>query len=155
MVLLLLVVERVDGVVVGRRLPPLLGVVDEVAPGAVGAETDGVECAAQLRLVFGVAGQAPQFVHAVRELALVTVLARSALLERPAQLRLVAGRVDLPAAAAWLLLLLLLLDEVERTEWRMLLLVKPLRALAERAITELVLFVQHGRVVRFLDVRER
>lgn len=148
--LVVVVVERVDAVVVARRLPPLLGVVNEVAAGAVGAEADGVECAAQLRLVLGVAGQAPQFVHAVRELALVAVLAGAALLERPAQLGLVAGGVHLPPAR-----LLLLLDEMQRAERRMLLLVKPLGALAERAIAELILFVQHGRLVRFLDVGER
>lgn len=75
----------------------LLGVVDEVAAGPVGAEADGVEGAAQLRLVLGVAGQAAQLVDAVRELALVPVLTGAVLLEGAAQLRLVAARVDLAA----------------------------------------------------------
>lgn len=86
---------------VGRQVPgpgqgaALLGVVDEVAAGPIGAEADGVESAAQLRLVLGVAGEAPELVDAVGELALVAVLTSAILLEGPAQLRLVAARVDL------------------------------------------------------------
>lgn len=75
-------------------VPGLVRVVDEVAAGAVGAEADAVEGAAQLRLVLGVAHQTPELVGAVRELALVAVLAGAVLLKGPAQLRLVAARVD-------------------------------------------------------------
>ena len=80
------------------RKTALLGVVDEVAAGPVGAEADGVEGAAQLRLVLGVAGQASELVDAVGELALVAVLTGSVLLEGAAQLRLVAAGVDLAAS---------------------------------------------------------
>lgn len=80
----------------------LLGVVDEVAAGPIWAEADGVEGAAQLRLVLGVAGQASELVDAMRELALVPVLTGAVLLEGAAQLGLVAAGVDL--AAPWLLL---------------------------------------------------
>lgn len=73
----------------------LLRVVDEVAARPVGAEADGVESAAELGLVLGVAGEAPQLVDAVGELALVAVLAGAVLLEGAAQLRLVAAGVDL------------------------------------------------------------
>ena len=66
---------------------------DEVAARAVRAESDGVERAAQLGLVLGVAHEASQLVHAVRELTLVAVLTRAVLLERAAQLGLVATRV--------------------------------------------------------------
>lgn len=78
-----------------RHGPALLRVVDEVAARPVGAEADGVESAAQLGLVLGVAGEAPQLVDAVGELALVAVLAGAVLLEGAAQLRLVAAGVDL------------------------------------------------------------
>ena len=71
-----------------------LVVVNEVAARAVGAQPDRVVGAAQLRLVLGVAHQCAQLVAAVRELALVAVLARAGLLEGPTQLRLVARRVD-------------------------------------------------------------
>lgn len=93
----------VGGVEGGRLLggpAALVGVVDEMAAGPVGAESDGVEGAAQLRFVLGVAAQAAEFVDPVSELALVAVLAGAVLLEGPAQLRLVAAGVDLAAAAA-------------------------------------------------------
>lgn len=73
---------------------------DEVAARAVGAEADGVVGSAPLRLVLGVAGEVSQFMHAVRKLALVAIFAMSTLLERPAQLRLVARRVDATTTAA-------------------------------------------------------
>ena len=72
--------------------PALVLVVDEVAARPVRTEADRVERAAQLRLVLGVARQRAQLASAVRELALVAVLAVAALLERPTQLRLVAAR---------------------------------------------------------------
>lgn len=78
------------------RGPPLVRVVDEVAAPAVRAEADGVEGAAQLRLVLGVPSEAVQLVEVVRELALLSVLACAALLEGSAQLGLVARGVDLP-----------------------------------------------------------
>lgn len=58
----------------------LVGVVDEVAAGAVRAEADGVERAARLRLVLGVPAEAPQLVQAVGKLALGSVLAGPAFL---------------------------------------------------------------------------
>lgn len=78
-----------------RHGAALLRVVDEVAARPIGAEADGVESAAQLGLVLGVTGEAPQLVDAVGELALVTILAGTVLLEGPAQLRLVAAGVHL------------------------------------------------------------
>lgn len=54
---------------------------DEVAAGAVRAVAFGVERTAQLRLVFGMPGQVAQLLEAVRELALIAVLADSVLLE--------------------------------------------------------------------------
>ena len=74
----------------------LILVVDEVAARAVGAEADGVVGPAPLRLVLGVARQVAQLMAPMSELALVAVLAVAALLERSAQLRLVAGRVHPP-----------------------------------------------------------
>lgn len=70
----------------------LLEIVDEVASRPVRAEADRVEGAAQLGLVLGMAGEVAQLAVAVRELTLVAVLAHPALLERPAELGLVARR---------------------------------------------------------------
>lgn len=61
---------------------PLVLVVDKVAPGSVGTESDRVEGPAKLRLVLGVAGQGAQLGHAVSELTLVAILAVTVLLER-------------------------------------------------------------------------
>ena len=72
-------------------------VVDEVAARPVGAKADGVVGTAPLRLVLRVTGQVSQLVRSVRELTLVPVLAMAALLERSAQLRLVASRVHTTA----------------------------------------------------------
>lgn len=77
--------------------PALLRVVNEVAAGPVGAEANGVESAAKLRLVLGVAGQASQLMDAMGKLALVSVLAGPVLLKGAAKLRLVAAGVDLSA----------------------------------------------------------
>ena len=81
------------------RHDALVFVVNEVAARAVRAEADGVVRSAPLRLVLGVTGEVPQLVRPVRELTLITVLAMSALLEGPAQLRLVASRVHTAAVA--------------------------------------------------------
>lgn len=79
-----------------RRSSFLITVVDEVAPWPVGAEPDGVEGLAHLRLVLGVAGKVPQLVDAVSKLALLAVLAAPALGVGPTQLRLVATSAVLP-----------------------------------------------------------
>lgn len=131
-------IARAEGAEVPRgaprwRGPPLIRVVDEVATRPVRAEPDSVEGSAQLCLVLGVAGQAAQLVKAVRELALLAVLARAALLEGPAQLSFVASRVDLGSAAPLLLLL-----QVQK-------MLAALAILAERAVPEFVLLVQQGR----------
>ena len=68
---------------------------DEVASLAVRTESLRVECPAKLRLVLGVSAERSQLGHAVRELALLAVLARAVLFERATQFRLVAGRVGL------------------------------------------------------------
>jgi len=71
-----------------------LGLVEEMAPGSVGAEADGVESAAELRFVLGVAAEVSEFVVAVSKLTFISVFTGAALLERPAQLGLVAAGVD-------------------------------------------------------------
>lgn len=77
--------------------PTLLSIVDEVTAGPIRAEANGVESAAELRLVLRMAGQAPQLMDAMSKLAFVTVFAGSVLLKRAAQLCLVAAGVDLSA----------------------------------------------------------
>lgn len=116
------------------RGPPLVCVVDEMAARAIGAEADGVEGAAQLRLILRVPSEAAELVEAVRELALLAVLARAALLEGAAQLGLVARRIDLGAATP-LLLLLLQVQEV----------LAAIAVLAERAVPEFALLVDQRR----------
>lgn len=64
---------------------------DEVAAGTIWAETDGVECAAQLRLVLGVPADTPQLIQSVSELALGAVLAGSTFLIGATQFSLVAS----------------------------------------------------------------
>lgn len=76
-------------------VPGLLGVVDKVAARSVRAEAHAVKGAAQLGLVLWVTLEVAQFLHAVRKLALVAVLALARLLERPAQLGFVSRRIDL------------------------------------------------------------
>lgn len=107
--LLLLVGGRYRGGGGWRRSASLLGVVDEVTSGPVGAEAGSVESAAEVRLVFRVAAQIAQLVVAVGKLALVAVFAGAGFLEGPAQLGLVMrgdgsgrrlGRVAAAAAAA-------------------------------------------------------
>ena len=77
---------------------PFLVVVDEMAPGTVGTETDRVIGSAEFSFVLGVTIQRTQFVGSVSKLALVSVLAVTVLLERPAQFSLVAGRIDVLVA---------------------------------------------------------
>ena len=72
-------------------------VVDEVAPRPVRAESVRVEGPAELGFVLGVPRHGPKLVAAVRELALVAVLAVAVLLVRAAQLGLVAARVGAAA----------------------------------------------------------
>lgn len=67
-----------------RVVAHLLLVVHKVAPWAIGTVTRTVERATQLGLVARVALQVAQLMVAVRELALVTVLALARLLEGPA-----------------------------------------------------------------------
>lgn len=140
----------------GGRWAALVRVVDEMAARPIGAKADGVESAAQLRLVLGVAGQAAELVEAVSELALFAVLAGTALFERPAELCLVTCGVDrrspsavssasspIAAAAA--------LSRRSRCHNHHLLLVQLLHevlasfaVLAERPVSKLVLLVQQG-----------
>ena len=70
----------------------LLDVMDEMATRPVRAESDRVEGAAQLGLVFRMAGKIAQFAVAMSELTLVAIFTGAAFLERPAQLGFVAGR---------------------------------------------------------------
>lgn len=125
---------RHAGVGVGWCGSALFGVVDEVAARAVGAEADGVEGAAWLRLVLGVARQTAQLVVAVRKLALLAVLTGAVFLEGSAEFSLVAGRVDL--RAGFLLQRLQLLTALAR--------------LTVSALTELVLLVHDGGAARAL-----
>lgn len=76
-------------------VPCLFGVVDKVAPGSVWTETDAVERTAQLGLVLWMTLEIAQFLHAVRELALVAVLTLTRFLEWSAQLGFVSRGIDL------------------------------------------------------------
>lgn len=69
----------------------LIRIVDEVAAGAVWAEADGVEGAAQLCLVLGVPADATKLIHSVGKLALCAILAGPALLVSATELGLVAS----------------------------------------------------------------
>lgn len=51
-----------------------------------------MKCAAQLRLVFRVALQVTQLMHAMSELTFITIFAFASFLEWTTQLRLVAAR---------------------------------------------------------------
>jgi len=76
-----------------RTLLHLLKGVDEMASRSIGTETHAVVSPAQVCLVLGMAVDVADLVHAVRELALVAVLACAVLLERSAHLSLVARRL--------------------------------------------------------------
>lgn len=80
--------------------PALLGVVDEVAAGPVGADARGVEGTAGLCLVLGVSAEPSEFPGAVGKLALSPILAGAAFLKGTTQLRLVARRDHFGLAAA-------------------------------------------------------
>jgi len=67
--------------------------VDEVTAQTVRTEAGRVECPTHLGLVLGMTDERAQLSGTVRELALVTVAARTVLLELTTQLGLVAGRV--------------------------------------------------------------
>lgn len=85
-------------VVRGHRaimVPCLFGIVDKVAPGSVWTESDAVERTAQLGLVLWMTLEIAQFLHAVRELALVAVLTLTRFLEWSAQLGFVSRGIDL------------------------------------------------------------
>jgi hypothetical protein len=73
----------------------LFQVVDEVAPGSVGAEADRVISPAQVGLVLWVPAHGAQLVVAVSKLTLFAVLAAAVLLVRATQLRLVTASVYL------------------------------------------------------------
>lgn len=76
-------------------VPGLFRIVDKVAPGSVRTEPDTVERAAQLGLVLWMTLEVAQFLHAVRELALITVLTLTRFLEWSAQLGFVSRGIDL------------------------------------------------------------
>ena len=71
------------------RPATLFGVVDEVASGAIRAETGSVKCAAKFGLVFRVTAEVAQFVGAMGKLTLVAVLTGASLLKWPTEFRLV------------------------------------------------------------------
>lgn len=66
-----------------------------MATWTVRAESDGVESAAQFRLVFRMPDETAKFVKAVSELAFVAIFARAILFIRSAQFRLVAAGIGL------------------------------------------------------------
>lgn len=70
---------------------------DEVAAWAIWTETNGVKGAAWLCLILGMAGKIAQFMVAMCKLTLLTVLAGTVFLKRPAQLGFIASGVDLRA----------------------------------------------------------
>lgn len=113
------------------RSAALLGVVDEMAAWPVWAESNGVEGAAQLSFVFGMAAQAAQFMDSVSKLALVAILAGTVLLKGPAKLRLVTAGVHLAAAAGG-------------TGRAQALAEQPLTRLREGAVSQAVLLVVAG-----------
>lgn len=76
-------------------VPGLFGIVHKVAPGSIRTEAHTVERTAQLGLVLWMTLEIAQFLHAVRELALVTVLTLTRFLERSAQLGFVSRGIDL------------------------------------------------------------
>jgi hypothetical protein len=94
-----------------RIVASLFGIVDEMATWAVGAKADGVESAAQFRLVFGVTDETAKLVKSVSKLAFVAIFAGSILFVRSAQLRLVAAGIGL----LLLIDLLLLLGQLGRS----------------------------------------
>ncbi len=68
----------------------VFSVVHKMAADAVGAEANGVECAAGLSLVFRVTAEVSQLFEAMCKLTLAAVFAHTSFGERTAQLGLVA-----------------------------------------------------------------
>lgn len=64
---------------------------DKVATWSIRTEAFGVESATEISLVLWMTWQRPQLMDTVSELALVTVLAKTVLLKRSTQLRLVSA----------------------------------------------------------------
>lgn len=95
------------------------------------AESDGVEGAAQLSFVFGMAAQAAQFMDSMSELALVAIFAGTVLLEGPAKLRLITAGIHLAAATGG-------------TGRAQALVEEPLARLREGAVSQAVLLVVAG-----------
>jgi len=82
-----------SGLLLGRERgggPDLVQGVNKVAAGPVGAKADAVVGAAEVCLVFGVAGNIAHVLRAVSELAFVSVLASAVLLIRTAHLSFVS-----------------------------------------------------------------
>lgn len=100
-----------------------------MAAGPVWTVASSVECTAAFSFVLGVTRQISKLVIPVSELTLLSVFASSVLLEGPAQLGFVTGRVNLRTV--------FLLQELPQ-------LLAALPALAVRAAPELVLLVHNG-----------
>lgn len=76
-------------------VPGLFRIVHKVASRSVRTEPDTVERAAQLGLVLWMTLKVAQFLHAVRKLALVTILTLTRFFERSAQLGFISRGIDL------------------------------------------------------------
>jgi len=100
-----LIVVVLDGRRWRRIVASLFGIVDEMATWPVGAKADGVESAAQFRLVFGVTDETAKLVKSVSKLTFVAIFACSILFIRSAEFRLVAARIRLLLLIDLLLLL--------------------------------------------------
>lgn len=73
-----------------------LRLVKEMTSGTIGTETNGVESTAKLSFVLWVAAEVSEFMVSMGKLTLISILARSTLLKRPAEFSLVATGVDRP-----------------------------------------------------------
>jgi len=69
-------------------------IVDEVTAWAIWAETNCMECPAELSLVFGVTGECTEVLATMGELALVSIFAVTIFLEWSAEFCLVTGTVS-------------------------------------------------------------
>jgi hypothetical protein len=101
----LIVVVVLDGRWWRRIVTSLFCIVDEMATWPVRAKADGVESAAQFRFVFRVTDETAKLVKSVSKLTFIAIFARSILLIRPAEFRLVAARIRLLLLIDLLLLL--------------------------------------------------
>lgn len=88
-----------------RVVTCLFGIVNKMTTWSVRAEANGVESAAQFRLVFGVTDETAKLVKSVSKLTFVAIFASSILLVRSAEFRLVAARIRLLLLIDLLLLL--------------------------------------------------